>query len=252
VLFSAYAIELILLLVIAPILLALGGPVSLAATAVPQRIGEPLMRFLRTPIGTLMSYPIVGTLLLVCVPFLIYFTPWYTLTLQHAALYQLQMVVLPLLGFVFAWSVGEMELLPETFAHGVALAIAFVELLLDALPGIVIRLSTHIIGASYYASLRLDWHRDRLADQQLGGAMWWFFGEIIDLPVLAILLIRWIRADRLEAERVDAQLDHKLVQTIQVDAGPVQQPVLMRPWWEEDASVFGIRARFYERPDRRD
>jgi cytochrome c oxidase assembly factor CtaG len=209
---------------------------------------------LRTPVGTLLSYPIVGTLLLVCMPFLIYFTPWYTLTLHHSALYQFQMLLLPTLGFVFAWSVGEMELLPEKFAHGVALAIAFVELLLDALPGIVIRLSTHIIGTSYYAGLNLDWHRDRLADQQLGGAMWWFFGEIIDLPVLAILLVRWIRADRLETERVDRLIDHKLVRTVPVeaDAETAPQPTLMRPWWEEDASVFGIRAPFYERPDRKD
>ncbi len=237
-LFSAAASQLILLLVVAPILLAVGAPLSLVVRAAPPRLSARVARLLAGRFMRVLSYPVLGTLVLALVPLGVYFTGWFELSMRNSLAYESQLLLVPLLGLALVWPLGELELLGEGFSHPLAVFIAFVELLVDAIPGILIRLSTRVIASSYYAGLHLGFRRDRLLDQQLGGALWWFFGEIVDLPVMGILVARWLRADSREAARIDRVLDQADV------AGP---PELMRPWWEEDPSVFGARARFYRR-----
>lgn len=271
-LFSAAASQLILLLVIAPILLAVGAPLSLLVRAAPPAVSGRVQRLLGGRAMRVLSYPVLGTLLLALVPLAVYFTGWFELTMRNAAAYEAQILLVPLLGLALVWPLGELELLGEGFSHPLAVFISFVELLVDAIPGIIIRLSTHVIGASYYAGLQLGWTRDRLLDQQLGGALWWFFGEIVDIPVMGILVARWLRADSREAARIDAALDEasaagrtaagqraggrpsvghpaadQPATSQPSDGQPEPEPELMRPWWEEDPSVFGARARFYRR-----
>jgi putative membrane protein len=99
--------------------------------------------------------------------------------------------------------------------------IAFVELIADALPGILLRLHTGIIGGAAGLSAVPGWLPGPLRDQQLSGDVLWFLGEAVDLPFLAWLVVRWIRADQREAAIVDARLD--------ADAEAAQDD---RPWWE--------------------
>jgi cytochrome c oxidase assembly factor CtaG len=98
--------------------------------------------------------------------------------------------------------------------------IAFVELIADAVPGILLRLHTTVIGASVHLSAVPAWVPTPLRDQQLSGDVLWFIGEAIDLPFLAWLILRWIRADAREAAVVDARLDEEYDE---------------RPWWVIEA-----------------
>lgn len=257
-LFWAYAMQLILLLLVAPILLALGSPLSLAAAAAPRRVGQPVRRLLASGPARLLAYPILGTVLIAAVPFVVYFTGVYSASLRHYSWYEGLHVMLPVLGLVFAFALGEDDLTPVWFSYPFAVFVAFVELLVDAIPGIVLRLTSHVLAPGYYASVGRTWGPDPLGDQRIGGALWWFFGEALDLPVLVLLLVRWIRADRAEAERVDRSLDAATAGgvpsagTTAGEAPPTGQ--LTRPWWETDASVFGERAGQYRRrpPEPRD
>jgi putative membrane protein len=43
--------------------------------------------------------------------------------------------------------------------------------------------------------------------QLLAGAILWFLAEANDLPILAMVFVRWIRVDEAEARRIDAMLD---------------------------------------------
>ena len=96
--------------------------------------------------------------------------------------------------------------------------IAFLELFADAIPGILLRLHHGVIGAAAGLSTLPTWVPSPLRDQQLSGDVLWFLGEAIDLPFLAWLVVRWIRADAREAAVVDARLD--------------AEPHDDRPWWE--------------------
>jgi putative copper resistance protein D len=103
-----------------------------------------------------------------------------------------------------------------------ALLFGLIELLADAVPGIVIRLDAHVIAAAYFAASAQAWAPSPLHDQQLGGDLLWCIGEAIDVPFLAVLLMQWIRSDAREARHVDQILDASASQATggDDDSGP--------------------------------
>jgi putative copper resistance protein D len=107
---------------------------------------------------------------------------------------------------------------------GAALAVGVVELLLDAVPGIVLRLETHLT-VPWFGVDRPAWAPGWLADQQSAGGVLWTVAEVLDLPFLVLTVLQWIRVERVEAQRVDAELDA---------AGAAGSAV---PWWTADPAL---------------
>jgi cytochrome c oxidase assembly factor CtaG len=244
-LFSAYAVQIVVLLMVTPVLLALGAPASLAVAALPPGPATRLSKLLDFPALRLFRYPVASSLVLAIVPFVLYFTGWYEQTLWHQGWYELLHVQLLVIGLVsFLW-LAETDSARRPVYYSVAFFIAFTELIFDALPGIVVRLTNHVLAHDYYAAVGRTWGPSLLADQRIGGAVLWFVGETADLPLLAILLVLWIRADRAEAARIDRELDQAAAPSLTPRTRAEEAAVRSRPWWETDPSVFGERARRY-------
>jgi hypothetical protein len=171
-------------------------------------------------------------------------------------------VLLFLVGAVVLVSLWETPMLHTRVPYALALLVAFIELLADAVPGIVIRLDTHVLALGHFTAAA-PWASTPLHDQQFGGDLLWGFGEAVDLPFLILLLVQWARADAREAAAVDRALDARAVPPVPAakqtaEAGDLARPgdvadtpepagggVWQRPWWETDASVFGHRAGHY-------
>ncbi len=84
--------------------------------------------------------------------------------------------------------------------------LAFVELVIDSIPGILMRLNDTVIdGITTVAGT--GWWPNPLHDQHLAGDLLWFIAEAADVPVLILLLLRWARRDRAEAADFDALTD---------------------------------------------
>lgn len=215
-LFWVYALQVTALLLVAPFLLALGRPIGLARAALGSRSHRLLAA------AKFFTAPVVGPLLLAVVPFILYFTPVYRASLAHPALLPLVHLVLLAVGVAVLVPLWEADALATRVPYALALLFAFIELLADAVPGIVIRLDTHVLAAGYFAALARPWGPSPLHDQQFGGDLLWCFGEAVDLPFLALLVVQWVRADAREAARVDRELDL---------AAESDEP-LQRPWWE--------------------
>jgi putative membrane protein len=228
-LFSVYAAQVVALLMVVPLLLALGRPVELAMAALgPARV----RRVLDSRPARLVTVPVLGPLLLAVTPLLVFLTPWYPLTLRYPALVPVTHVLLLVIGLAVLVPLWEAPTVAARIPYAIALLVAFIELLADAVPGIVIRLDTHVLAAGY---LTRAWGPSPLHDQQLGGDLLWCIGEAIDIPFLALLAVQWYRSDTRDAARVDELLP------VPADDGTT------RPWWEHDASVFGDRANQYGR-----
>jgi putative membrane protein len=244
VLFSVSALQLVLLLMVVPLLLALGRPVELALAASGEAGAARLRRVLDSRAARVFTIPVVSPLLLAVVPFAVFFTGWYPAVLRHPAIGSLTDVVLLAIGLAVLVPLWEAGTIAAQVPYAIALLFGFIELLADAVPGIVIRLDTHVIAAAQPARA---WGLSLLHDQQLGGDLLWCIGEAIDVPFLALLAVQWYRSDARQAAQVDRVLD--------AATEPVQGPAIIgvpddgmtRPWWEQDASVFGDRARQYRR-----
>lgn len=234
-LFSVSALQLVLLLMVVPLLVALGRPVELALTALDETGAARLRRLLDSRPARLFTVPVVSPLLLAVLPFAVFFTGWYPQTLRHpvfASLTELLLLAVGLAVLVPLWEAGTIG---AHVPYALALLFGFIELLADAVPGIVVRLDTHVIAA---AELARTWGPPLLDDQQLGGDLLWCVGEAIDLPFLILLAVQWYRSDARQAAQVDRLLDEPR-------SGPDGEPD--RPWWERDASVFGDRAGQFRR-----
>jgi cytochrome c oxidase assembly factor CtaG len=251
-LFSVYAVQVTMIMLVVPFLLALGRPISLAKAALGDTGRARLEHLLASRPARFFTVPVVSPLLLAVAPFLIFFTPLYRLTLTQPGLLPVLHLVLLVIGLGVLVPLWEADTIAARFPYAVALLFAFVELLLDAVPGIIIRLDTHVIAAGYFAALARPWGPSPLHDQQLGGDLLWCVGEAIDVPFLALLVVQWIRSDARDAARIDHALDAADARPLAAsgadpDADPASPDGTERPWWEQDASVFGDRADQYRR-----
>ena len=240
-LFSVYALQLVALLMVVPWLLALGRPVELAMTALSEAGATRLRRVLDSRPARLVTVPVVSPLLLAVIPFVVFFTGWYPATLHHPVLGSLTHVLLLAVGLAVLVPLWEAGTIAAQVPYALALLFAFIELLADAVPGLVVRLQTHVIAA---ADLTRTWGPSPLHDQQLGGDLLWCIGEAIDIPFLALLAVAWYRSDARHAAQIDRLLD---TATVDTDESGEPDDDADRPWWERDASVFGDRAARYQR-----
>jgi putative membrane protein len=261
-LFWVYTVQIMMLLVISPALLMFGRPVTLARQVRPAAHPSWVARLADSGPIKLLSKPAVGPLLLPVVTLLVFFTAIFPASLSNFFVYQLVHLVLLVTGLVMALPLADEGGLATSMGIAAGILFAFLELLADAIPGIAIRLRTSILAYDHYRAVGRTWGPSLLRDQQLGGSIVWFLAEIIDLPVLALLVFRWIRADEREAVIIDQRLDEQQAaqasegrQALEAEQRPPTDhpgPDLQRPWWETDAAVFDQRREAaLRRPVRR-
>lgn len=215
VLFYARAVQTILLLLTAPLFLALGRPVSLAIAAAPGP-GQRVQALVDSRLARVLTFPAVTGLVLVIVPFLLYFTPWYTAGLRSGPAAWLTYLALMAPGFVFFWTLLRVDPVPKAYPYLVALWVTGTEVVGDAILGLAILADQHLIAGAYYQALARPWGPSLRADQAIGGGALWLLGDLVGLPFLAAQLIQMIREDEGEAARIDAELD--AIQAARTDA----------------------------------
>ena len=242
-LFWMYVVQTCVLLLLVPLLLGAGAPLGLAAAASGPAGRARLDAWTSSRAGRIARLPGLGPAVLIAVTSVLFFTPLMTVALSSTAGGEAVRLGLLAAGLVVALPVTDEHVGLSSVAYAAALAFALVEFLLDAVPGIVLRLQSHVLQEGYWSSLNRPWGPTPLGDQQLAGAWLWFFAEAGDLPFIAALLVAWVRSDAREARAVDAALDAAAHAEPRLpaepDASPQDDPDRQRPWWETDPSVFG-------------
>lgn len=220
-----------------PILVLWGHPVQLAR-AVSGRGGR-VDRVLRSRPVRMVSNPLVGPALVPILSGVLFFGPVPAWAIRSdVGGWAVQLVLL---------AVGALMVLPlvgvdeeaSSLAVGLSLAIGSFELVLDALPGVILRLHTGLVTSWFEHRAIHSWTPNALHDQQVAGAVLWCVAEIIDLPFLVLVFRRWQRADARDAAHVDAVLEaerhaRKAI-LVDADAGPVTDRDV--PWWVSDPSM---------------
>jgi cytochrome c oxidase assembly factor CtaG len=250
VLFYARAAQTILLLLLAPMFLALGRPLSLAIAALPGRAGPRLATAIASRAARVLTFPAISTVVLVAVPFAVYFTAWYTAFFHDGAVRGLTYLALMAPGFVFFWTLVRVDPVPKAYPYLVTLWITITEVVGDAVLGIAVAGNSHLIGGAYYHAVARPWGPSLRLDQALGGGTLWVLGDLVGLPFLVAQLFHMIREDETEAAEIDAELDAREAQAAKaaaavqpdapaaVSADPparAADPAAPdRPWWESD------------------
>jgi putative membrane protein len=125
-------------------------------------------------------------------------------------------VLAPFAGLLMVLPIAAHTVIRTGFFITVEFLLAFVEMLLDAIPGLLLRLNDGVLDHAPAILGRLPgWFPNALHDQHLSGDLLWFIAEIVDVPVLIILFVRWSRSDRRESRKMDELTDEQMEELTQ-------------------------------------
>jgi cytochrome c oxidase assembly factor CtaG len=239
VLFYARATQTVLLVLVVPLFLAMGKPLTLLTEAQPK-IGHRVGLAVRSGPAKVATFPAITTLLLVAVPMTMYFTSWYTAVFASGTVRELTYLILLVPGYVFFWTLLRVDPVPREYPYAVAMWITAAEVVGDAFFGIAVIADQSMIGAAHYHAVGYPYGPSLATAQVLGGGIIWILGDFVGLPFLAVQLIQVMRADKREAEEIDAVLDARDAEraAASVTTTETDEPgEADRPWWETDPRI---------------
>ena len=206
-LFWVRSVQTVILLLVVPLFLALGRPLTLVIAALPRPAGRRIEAALRGRAARILTFPLVTAAVLITTPFLLYFTGWYAAAFHADLVRELTYLALIAPGFLFFWTLLRVDPVPREYPYLVALWITGAEVVFDAFLGIAVIADQSLIAGTYYRALARPWGPSLRTDQVLGGGALWILGDLVGLPFLAAMLIQMIREDEAEAAKIDAVLD---------------------------------------------
>lgn len=195
---------------LAPILLALGGVVTLALRALPPagRTGAPgprewILAAVHNPVSRFLTHPIVASVLFVAGFYALYLGGIFDTFADSHAAHVLMNLHFLLSGYLFYWVVIGIDPKPRRVEPLTKLAMVFGSLPFHAFFGVVLMGMNTVLAGWFYRSLDLGWHTDLLGDQRTGGSLAWASGEVPLVVVMLALLVQWSRSDARLARRTD-------------------------------------------------
>lgn len=194
--FSVHMLVQVAMTMFVPILLVLGGPVTLALRARPPSVSGvnpgPRQWFLgviHSPWARVLPSPVTVSLLFVAGGSVLYLAGAFDVAVADNVTRMLMTGYSLLSGSLFFWVVIGVDPSPRRVSTVVKVATAIGGLAAYVWVGIVLRDRQTTLGEAFYRSLRLDWHTDLLVDQRLGGEILSVGALIALLSVVAALFV---------------------------------------------------------------
>ncbi len=190
--FLAHMAQHLLLVLIAPPLLALGAPITLAlrasSPAVRTRVLVPL---LRSWVARLLSNPIVGWVLLIGVSFGVHVTPLFDEALRSGVIHGAEHIVWLTAALIYWWPIVGRDPSPHRIAYPVRMLSLF--LAMPAMSFLALAIySAAVPLARTYAGLHPS---TALADQQSAAVLMWLLGNVLLTIAILAVAVAWKHHD---------------------------------------------------------
>jgi putative membrane protein len=223
------------LLLFIPTIILAGGPLQLARL----RSGDQgwVHRLLRTRPARILSNPLVGPALVPLLSVVLFFGPLPGWAIDVAVFGWIEQLLVLVAGAMVVLPLVGLDETPSSLRVGLALAIGSFELVLDAVPGIALRLHRSLSTTYFDHRSVHPWSPGALHDQQIAGAVLWCVSELIDLPFLVLVFRQWIRADARDAAEVDAVLEAERIARIGAERSESSDSERDQPWWISDPAM---------------
>ncbi len=212
--FSVHMAEHMTLNMFIPVLLVLGGPITLALRVLPAAgAGQPagprewLTWLLHSPITAFLSHPITAFVLFVASPYVVYFTPLFDTLVRYHWGHEFMAVHFLLVGYLFYWAIIGIDPGPRRLPYPGRIGLLFAVMPFHAFFGIALMTMASPIGEMFYQSVNLPWLASIESDQHLGGGIAWGATELPVIIVIVALVAQWVRQDRRIASREDRHAD---------------------------------------------
>ena len=212
--FASHMVGHMLISMLVPVLLALGGPLTLALRALPAAgRGNPpgprewIVEFINNPLSAFLTHPVVASVQFVAGFFLIYFGGFYeTIAREHMG-HMFMNVHFLISGYLFYWVIIGVDAAPRHFSPMYKLMALLGSIPFHAFFGILLMNYPSVLAERWYSGIGLPWIPDLLQSQRVGGGVAWAAGEIPLLIVMLALAWQWYQSDMREARREERQAE---------------------------------------------
>ena len=201
------------LTMLAPILLVLGAPATLALRALRPSHGhergprEWLVWFLHSWITRILTNPFYVFVVYVLGLYGLYLTPAFGWLMgSHVGHIVMQLHFL-FSGYLFYWVVIGVDPRPRPLSYWARLLLLLLALAVHGFFAVILMMSSTPLAYEWYGIVRPPWIPDLLQDSLNGGQVAWALSEIPTLIVMIVISIQWARSDDREAKRNDRQAD---------------------------------------------
>jgi putative copper resistance protein D len=208
--FSVHMAEHMTLNMFVPVLLVLGGPVTLALRTLPSTAdGRPpgprewLLWLVHSKATAFLANPITAFVLFVASLYAVYFTPIFDTLVRYHWGHELMSVHFLLVGYLFFWGIIGIDPGPRKLPFLGRLGLLFAVMPFHAFFGIATMTMDTAMGGQFYRYVGLPWLSSIQGDQHLGGAIAWGSSELPVVLVVVALVAQWARQDRRASTRFD-------------------------------------------------
>jgi putative membrane protein len=205
-LLSVHMVQHLVLTMLAPPLLLLGAPLTLAVRTAGSTQRAHLLNVLHGRVVGFISHPALGWGLFVGAIYLSHLPAFYDATLRHTYLHAGEHLVYVATALLFWRPIVGDDPGPARLSHPARLFSLFLVMPAMTFLGLAIYGADRPIFLPYVVTARL-FSTSAVSDQHLAGAIMWSAGMLFIVPAMVAVLIDWMRTDDREAARADARLD---------------------------------------------
>jgi putative copper resistance protein D len=192
--FYVHVIQHLVLMMVAPPLLALGAPITLAIQAAKRPLQSRIIHLLHHPALRILTLPLVAAVLYYGSMYVYFLTGFYPFSLRHPIVHDASHLVMFLLGCCFWWPMLAVDQLPNRPAFSTRIIAMFVGMPLEVFLGLAIMNLGSPIAPQH-----------TLSDTHAGGAVFWGASMLITFGAAMIMLNQWMRQE----ERAGARRDRR-------------------------------------------
>ncbi|WP_062519071.1 cytochrome c oxidase assembly protein [Demequina silvatica] len=211
--FSGHMLEHMLLVMVVPVPLTFGAPVTLALRALaPRRDGSMGPReWIRTVVESrwmrFWAHPIVAAVSFAGFLVVFYYSPLFELALRNHVGHLWMILHFTVVGYLFVNALVGIDPGPTRPGYPLRIVLLFATMAFHAFFGVAIMMSTVLIAPTWFGLMGRTWGPDAITDQQYGGQIAWGIGEF-PVVLLAIgIIAAWRRADTRESRRLDRKAE---------------------------------------------
>ncbi len=212
-LFSVHMMGHMLLSMAIPVLLVLGGPVTLAARAIDARgdsswgSREWILHTVHSRYVETIGHPLIAAPLFAVSLIVFYYSPIFRWALEDHLGHHWMVFHFVASGYIFAQMLIGVDPQRHRPVYPLRLIIVLATMAFHAFFGLSLIMGTGLLVPEWYGAMGREWGADPLSDQQTGGEIAWSLGEIPTLLLAILIAIGWSREGDRESKRLDRQAD---------------------------------------------
>ncbi|MDQ7991304.1 MAG: cytochrome c oxidase assembly protein [Propionicimonas sp.] len=222
VLFSVHMVQHMILMMVTPVFLAVGAPVTLLLRNLGGTGRRRVARVIHSWPARTAFFPPLATALMIVTPFTLYMTGLYRITLDNDLAHDLLHVYMVTVGCLFFWPLVGNDPMPHRPAYPLRILLLFLMMPFTSFLGVTIMGSPRLIAEDWYLAFERAWPPSPVDDQYVAGAIMWATGDLTMGIIMGVLFAQWLRDSRREAARIDRRLDREERLAAQRAAGSVE------------------------------